>query len=66
MSSWTNTFYYYLGCNVVEAEPLEATIKQRHLVMTQLKLSNIRLKPIDRIDVFEVPTKKQGGKKKKR
>lgn len=44
--SWTDTFYWVLGYDSDEVKPTEKTIKQRHLVMKQIKDSKMRLRKI--------------------
>ena len=42
---WIDTLYYYMGFDI-SIEPKPETVKQRHLVMKQIKLSKVKLKSV--------------------
>lgn len=75
------TIYYYLGYDEEEVKPDEKTVKQRHLLMKQIKDSKLKLKSFtdpsiqnieDNIDIYlnksieiEKHPKKKGKVKKR-
>jgi hypothetical protein len=53
--TFTDNVWYYLGYDTENnIEPSQETIKQRHLVMKQIKLSKMRLKCISKPPVKKV------------
>ena len=43
-STWSDTFCYYLGYEI-EVTPSERTVRLRHLLMEQVRKSNLKLTP---------------------